>query len=155
MKMFDEFKKFALKGNMLDLAIGVIIGGAFGGVVNSLVKDVIMAPIGALVKVDFTKLIVPLSAKGKEILASEGAAKVIASGEPYFGYGNFLTVFLNFFILALVLFMVVKTFNKAKERLVREEAAAPAAPTPDVVLLTEIRDLLKKDTGSSSSHAPL
>ena len=144
MKVIDEFKSFALKGNMVDLAIGVIIGGAFGGVVNSLVKDVIMAPIGALVKVDFSKLIIPLSDAGKELLAKEGAGKVIASGEPYFGYGNFLTVLINFLILAFVLFMVVKAFNKAKEKLAKAEAAAPAAPPAEVVLLTEIRDLLKK-----------
>ncbi len=144
MKVIDEFKSFALKGNMVDLAIGVIIGGAFGGVVNSLVKDVIMAPIGALVKVDFSKLIIPLSDAGKELLAQEGAGKVIASGEPYFGYGNFLTVLINFMILAFVLFMVVKAFNKAKEKLAKAEAAAPAAPPAEVVLLTEIRDLLKK-----------
>ncbi len=144
MKVIEEFKSFALKGNMVDLAIGVIIGGAFGGVVNSLVKDVIMAPIGALVKVDFSKLIIPLSDAGKELLAKEGAGKVIASGEPYFGYGNFLTVLINFLILAFVLFMVVKAFNKAKEKLAKAEAAAPAAPPAEVVLLTEIRDLLKK-----------
>lgn len=144
MKVIDEFKSFALKGNMVDLAIGVIIGGAFGGVVNSLVKDVIMAPIGALVKVDFSKLIIPLSESGKELLAKEGAGKVIASGEPYFGYGNFLTVLINFLILAFVLFMVVKAFNKAKAKLAQAEAAAPTVPPAEVVLLTEIRDLLKK-----------
>ncbi|MCC6884583.1 MAG: large conductance mechanosensitive channel protein MscL [Verrucomicrobiales bacterium] len=142
--MIDEFKSFALKGNMVDLAIGVIIGGAFGGVVNSLVKDVIMAPIGALVKVDFSKLIIPLSDAGKELLAQEGAGKVIASGEPYFGYGNFLTVLINFMILAFVLFMVVKAFNKAKAKIAKAEAAAPTVPSAEVVLLTEIRDLLKK-----------
>lgn len=144
MKVIDEFKSFALKGNMVDLAIGVIIGGAFGGVVNSLVKDVIMAPIGALVKVDFSKLIIPLSDAGKELLATEGAGKVIASGEPYFGYGNFLTVLINFLILAFVLFMVVKAFNKAKAKIAKAEAAAPTVPSAEVVLLTEIRDLLKK-----------
>ncbi|MGB3119978.1 MAG: large conductance mechanosensitive channel protein MscL [Verrucomicrobiales bacterium] len=144
MKVIDEFKSFALKGNMVDLAIGVIIGGAFGGVVNSLVKDVIMAPIGALVKVDFSKLIIPLSDAGKELLAQEGAGKVIASGEPYFGYGNFLTVLINFMILAFVLFMVVKAFNKAKAKIAKAEAAAPTVPSAEVVLLTEIRDLLKK-----------
>lgn len=144
MKVIDEFKSFALKGNMVDLAIGVIIGGAFGGVVNSLVKDVIMAPIGALVKVDFSKLIIPLSDAGKELLATEGAGKVIASGEPYFGYGNFLTVLINFLILAFVLFMVVKAFNKAKAKIAKAEAAVPTVPPAEVVLLTEIRDLLKK-----------
>lgn len=144
MKVIDEFKSFALKGNMVDLAIGVIIGGAFGGVVNSLVKDVIMAPIGALVKVDFSKLIIPLSDAGKELLATEGAGKVIASGEPYFGYGNFLTVLINFLILAFVLFMVVKAFNKAKAKIANAEAAVPTVPPAEVVLLTEIRDLLKK-----------
>ena len=115
MKVIDEFKSFALKGNMVDLAIGVIIGGAFGGVVNSLVKDVIMAPIGALVKVDFSKLIIPLSDAGKELLAQEGAGKVIASGEPYFGYGNFLTVLINFLILAFVIFIMVRQMNKLQK----------------------------------------
>ncbi|MEZ5432633.1 MAG: MscL family protein [Verrucomicrobiales bacterium] len=82
MKVIDEFKSFALKGNMVDLAIGVIIGGAFGGVVNSLVKDVIMAPIGALVKVDFSKLIIPLSESGKELLAKKAQEKSSLRANP-------------------------------------------------------------------------
>ncbi len=138
--MLKEFKEFALKGNMFDLAIGTIIGAAFGGVVGSFVKDLIMAAVGGLLKLDFSKLVIPLD----PAFAGKNWKELQDAGAPYIGIGNFLTVFLNFLILALVLFMVVKAYNAAKKKLAAEEAAAPpAGPTTEEKLLTEIRDLLK------------
>ncbi len=138
--MLKQFKEFALKGNFLDLAVGVIIGAAFGKVVDALVKNVLMSAIGGLFKADFNSSVLPLSseAKGMNYLEMQKA------GLPYIAYGNFLTEMINFLLIAFALFMVVKAFNTARARFIREEAAAPSAPTADIVLLTEIRDLLKK-----------
>lgn len=137
--MLKEFREFALKGNMVDLAIGVIIGGAFGGLVNSIVADVLM-PIIAVITggIDFTNMYVQLS--GATVAGDLEAARKAGAT---LAYGNFITLAINFLIIAFVLFLVVKVMNRMKRK---EEVApaAPAEPPADVVLLTEIRDLLKK-----------
>ncbi len=135
--MLEEFKKFALRGNVVDLAVGVIIGAAFGAIVTSFVGDVIMPVIGAMTGgLDFSNYYLALSAKVQPGLAYADAKKQGA----VLGWGQFLTVALNFLIVAGVLFMAIKAINKLKE----EEPPAPASgPTPEIKLLTEIRDLLK------------
>ena len=142
MGMMQEFKDFAVKGNVIDLAVGVIIGGAFGKIVGSLVEDVIMPIVGAVFgKIDFSNLFVILGAVPEGTLHTLEAMK--KAGVPVLAYGNFITVAINFLILAFIIFMMVKQVNRLK----REEPAAPAAPvaTPeDVVLLREIRDSLRK-----------
>ncbi len=136
--MLEEFKKFALRGNVVDLAVGVIIGVAFGAIVNSLVGDVIMPVIGAVTGgLDFSNYYLPLSAKVQSGLSYADAKKQGA----VLGWGQFLTVALNFLIIAWVLFIAIKGINMLK----KEEPPAPAPrPTPEVQLLSEIRDLLKK-----------
>ena len=142
--MFKEFKEFSLKGNVVDLAVGVVIGGAFGGIVTSLVNDVIMPPIGLLIGgVDFKNLFAVLKegTKAAAPYASLEAAK--AAGAVTFNYGVFLNTVINFLIIACAIFLVVKVIN----RLRRQEAPAPAAPVVpprSEVLLEEIRDLLKQ-----------
>jgi large conductance mechanosensitive channel len=140
MPMLEEFKKFALRGNVVDFAVGVIIGAAFGAIVNSLVGDVIMPIIGAITGgLDFSNYYLPLSAKIQSGLSYADAKKQGA----VLGWGQFLTVALNFLLIAWVLFLAIRGINRLKE----EEAPAPApGPTPQVKLLTEIRDLLKKRT---------
>ena len=142
MGMMQEFKDFAVKGNVIDLAVGVIIGGAFGKIVGSLVEDVIMPIVGAIFgKIDFSNLYITMGAVPEGTLQTLDAMK--KAGVPVLAYGNFITVAINFAILAFIIFMMVKQINKMK----REEPAAPAAPevTPeDVVLLREIRDSLRK-----------
>jgi large conductance mechanosensitive channel len=132
MKLVDEFKTFAMKGNVVDMAVGIIIGAAFGKIVSSMVSDIVMPPIGLLIGgVNFTDLKVVLKA------ATETAPAVT------WNYGNFLQVCFDFLIVAFAVFMVIKAINAAKKK---EEAApsAPPAPSKQEVLLTEIRDLLKK-----------
>lgn len=137
--MLEEFKKFALRGNVIDLAIGVIIGAAFSKIVDSLVNDVIMPVIGAIVGgLDFSNYFLPMSAavNAPSVVEAKKQGAVLA-------YGSFMTVAVNFLIIAFVLFLVVKGINTLK----RKEAAKPAEPekTPeDVLLLAEIRDLLKQ-----------
>ena len=137
--MLKEFRDFAMKGNVVDLAVGVIIGAAFGAIVSSLVADVIMPLIGAITGgLDFSNYFVGLS---KSVNASN-LADAKKQG-AVLAYGSFLTITLNFMIVAFVLFIVIRLMNKLK----RQEAAAPAAPpkpTREEELLTEIRDLLKK-----------
>ena len=134
--MLEEFKKFAMRGNVVDLAVGVIIGLAFGAIVNSLVNDIIMPIIGAATGgLDFSNYFLPLA---KSVTASN-LADAKKQG-AVLGYGNFITVTLNFLIVAFVLFIVVRVMNQFK----RTEAAAPPKPTRSEELLTEIRDLLKK-----------
>jgi large conductance mechanosensitive channel len=129
MKFLDEFKAFALKGNVMDMAVGVIIGGAFQKIISSVVNDVIMPPLGMLLgKTDFTKLAVTLNPGG----VAGGAEPVL------WRYGAFLQTCLDFLILALCVFLLVKAIN-----ILRKGPAAPA-PTKDQALLTEIRDLLKE-----------
>jgi large conductance mechanosensitive channel len=132
MKFLDEFKTFAMKGNMIDMAVGIIIGGAFGKIISSLVADIIMPPIGALLGgVNFTDLKLTIKA------ATDTAEAVT------WNYGNFIQVAIDFLIIAFAVFMLVKAINAMKKK---EEAApaTPPAPTKDQELLSEIRDLLKK-----------
>jgi large conductance mechanosensitive channel len=147
MGIISEFRDFALKGNVLDLAVGVIIGGAFGGIVNSLIKDIIMPVVAIPGNVDFSNLFIGLSSKVTEAVAAKPSltldeARAIG---PTLAYGSFITVTINFIILAICIFIVVKMFNTARKRFEAEKPApAPAGPTPDQKLLTEIRDLLAK-----------
>lgn len=144
--MLKEFKEFALKGNVVDLAVGVIIGAAFGKIVESLVGDIIMPVIGAITGgVDFSNLMLSLSASATKAMQSGlGYAKVKEAG-AVLGYGQFLTVTVNFIIIAWVLFLVIKGMNSLKKQDAAPAApAAPEAPPADVQLLTEIRDLLAK-----------
>ncbi len=135
--MLEEFKKFALKGNVVDLAVGVIIGAAFGAIVNSMVADVIMPIIGAVTGgLDFSNYFTALS---KSVTATN-LADAKKQG-AVLAWGSFLTLTLNFIIVAFVLFMVIRLMNRLKAK--EEAAPAPAAPTKDQELLTEIRDLLK------------
>jgi large conductance mechanosensitive channel len=132
MSMMQEFKDFAVKGNVVDMAVGVIIGAAFGKIVSSLVTDVVMPPIGVLVGgVDFSKLAFTLQA------ATAAAPAVVIS------YGKFIQTIVDFTIIAAVIFMVIKGINSMKKN-AEEVQATPAAPPAQEVLLTEIRDLLKK-----------
>jgi large conductance mechanosensitive channel len=142
MGMLQEFKEFAVKGNVIDLAVGVIIGGAFGKIVDSIVGDLIMPLVGAVIgKLDFSNLYFALGAIPAGTENTLAALK--KAGVPVFAYGSFITVAVNFAILAFIIFMMIKQINRLK----KEEPAAPAAApvTPeDVVLLREIRDSLKK-----------
>jgi large conductance mechanosensitive channel len=133
MSMLKEFKEFAMRGNVIDLAVGVVIGGAFGKIVTSLVDQIIMPPIGMLTGgIDFSQMKWVL----KPADNSDPAHKI---AEVAIGYGTFINTLIQFIIIAFAIFLVVKAIN----RLSRREEAAPAAPPADVVLLTEIRDLLK------------
>ncbi len=139
MSMTQEFKEFALKGNVVDLAVGVIIGAAFGKIVNSLIEDLIMPIVGkAIGNVDFSNLYVPLSDKITPGMSLADAKKL----GPVFAYGHFLTIAINFAILAFCIFMLVKAMNRLKKK--EEAKPAPVAEIPaDVKVLTEIRDLLR------------
>ena len=137
--MLKEFKDFAMKGNVLDMAIGVIIGGAFGKIVSSLVSDVLMPPIGLLMgKVDFSSLFLNLSGAPQPSLA---AAK--AAGAPTLNYGVFLQSVFDFIIIAFVIFMLVKQVNRLKKEVPPAPPAPPPGPTNEEKLLMEIRDALK------------
>ncbi len=140
MKLVKEFKEFAMRGNVVDMAVGVIIGTAFGKIVSELIAKVIMPPLGILLgKVDFKDLKWVLQEGVKE----DAAKGVKAVAEVAVGYGAFLQTVLDFVIIAFVIFMAIKMMNRLKRK---EEAApppAPAAPPPQEVLLAEIRDLLK------------
>ena len=140
--MIKEFKEFAIKGNMLDMAVGIIIGAAFGTIVKSLVSDIIMPPIGlALGDVDFANLFILLK-EGTEAGPYASVAEAAAEGAVTLNYGMFINNILTFIIVAFAVFMLVKNFNKLK----REEEEAPAPPpepSAEEKLLTEIRDLLK------------
>jgi large conductance mechanosensitive channel len=138
MAMLEEFKRFAMRGNVVDLAVGVIIGGAFGRIVESLVQDVIMPPIGRLFGgLDFSNYYIPLNHQATSLPLAEAkkAGAVLA-------YGNFLTVLLNFVILAFIIFQMVRLMNRVRNHGTPEEAK-PAVPE-DIVLLREIRDSLKR-----------
>ncbi len=140
MSMVAEFKQFALRGNVMDLAVGVIIGAAFGKIVDSLVGDVIMPLVGRLVGgLDFSNMFIKLAEGPANVPQTYAGLK--AAGVPMLAYGNFITIVLNFVILAFVIFLMVKQMNRLKQ----QEPPAPPAPTPeDIVLLREIRDALKK-----------
>ena len=136
--MLKEFREFAMKGNVIDLAVGIVIGAAFSAIVNSLVGDIIMPIVGMIGGLDFSNYFVPL-AKGVTATNLDDAKKQGA----VLAYGNFITLIVKFLIVAFSLFVVIRVINQLK----RNEAAKPAEPpkpTAEVVLLTEIRDLLKK-----------
>jgi large conductance mechanosensitive channel len=135
--MLKEFKEFALRGNVMDLAVGVIIGGAFGTIVNSIVNDLIMPLVGIAFQADFSNLYIPLSDKVASGLPLAEAKKL----GPVFAWGNFITVVLNFVILAFIIFLMVKGMNSLKKK--EEKSPTPVEPPADIKLLTEIRDLLK------------
>ena len=141
MGMMQEFREFAIKGNVMDLAVGVIIGGAFGKIVDSVVADLIMPVVGLIFgKLDFSNLFVVLGSAPDGVPRTLDALR--KAGVPVFAYGSFITVAVNFLILAFIIFMMVKQINRLK----REAPPAPEAPaaTPeDVVLLREIRDSLR------------
>jgi large conductance mechanosensitive channel len=144
MSFFSEFKEFALKGNVMDLAVGVIIGGAFGKIVDSVVKDLIMPLVGrALGGLDFSNYFVMLSSPPPEYKGAMTYEALTKAGVPLFAYGNFLTVLLNFAILALIIFIMVQQINRLKRTPPPAPAEAPVTPE-DIVLLREIRDSLKR-----------
>ncbi|MDJ0926568.1 MAG: large-conductance mechanosensitive channel protein MscL [Gammaproteobacteria bacterium] len=137
--MLEEFKKFAMRGNVVDMAVGIIIGGAFGKIVSSFVNDVIMPPIGLLMgNVDFSSLFINLSGEDYATLAAAQEA-----GAPIIRYGTFINTVLDFVIVAFAIFMVIKAMNKLKKE--EEEAPPPPPPEPSAEekLLTEIRDALR------------
>jgi large conductance mechanosensitive channel len=137
--MWKEFREFAIQGNALDLAVGVIIGAAFGKIVSSLVDDILMPVIGLTVgKVDFSNLFVPLNGQHYDSLA---AAKT--AGAPTFNYGLFINSVINFLIIAFSIFIIVRQLNRFKRQEAKAQAAAPAEPSAEVTLLTQIRDLLR------------
>ena len=140
MSLMQDFKAFAVKGNVIDLAVAVIIGGAFGKIVESLVNDVIMPVVGAIFgKLDFSNLFLVLGKVPDGTAPTLDAMK--KAGVPVLAYGSFITVAVNFIILAFIIFMMVRMISKLKHA----EPPAPPAPTPeDIVLLREIRDALKK-----------
>jgi large conductance mechanosensitive channel len=138
----QEFREFAIKGNVIDLAVGVIIGGAFGKIVDSVVSDLILPVVGLVFgKLDFSNMFLALGEVPAGTAQTLDAIK--KAGVPVFAYGSFITVAVNFLILAFIIFMMVKQINRLK----REAPAAqeaPAAPAEDIVLLREIRDSLKR-----------
>ena len=144
----SEFREFAVKGNMIDLAVGVIIGAAFGKIIDSLVRDVVMPLVSYILggEVDFSNMFWVLR-EPANYTGGRTYAELTEAGAVVLGWGNFLTILINFLLLALVVFFMVKAINKARTAIVKEEDAAPEEPAPtpdDVVLLREIRDLLKK-----------
>jgi large conductance mechanosensitive channel len=149
MGMVKEFREFALKGNVIDLAVGVIIGGAFGLIIKSMIDDVIMPVVGIAGKADFSNRYFPLTEKARAaVVAAEAANAPLGLEEarkagPVLAYGNFITVAINFAILAFVIFLMVKFFNSARKRFEAEKPVPPPpGPTAEQKLLTEIRDLL-------------
>lgn len=138
MGMMSEFKAFAMKGNVMDLAVGVIIGAAFGKIVDSLVNDIIMPIVGMFGNVDFSNLFIVLGSNPNNLTALADLKK---ANIPTMAYGNFITILINFIILAFIIFMLVRAMNNMKK------AAPPAPPPPtpeDTSLLREIRDALKR-----------
>ena len=138
MSMMQEFREFAVKGNVMDLAIGVIIGAAFGKIVDSMVNDLIMPVVGAVVgNLDFSNMFLVLGKNPNNLAVLADLKK---AGVPVLAYGSFITVAVNFIILAFIIFMMVKQINRLK----RSEPVAPPATPEDVALLREIRDSLRK-----------
>ena len=139
MSFSSEFKEFAVKGNVMDLAVGVIIGGAFGKIVDSLVGDLIMPIVGKIFGgLDFSNYFIQLSGPAASTLVEAKKAGAV------FAYGNFITVLINFIILAFIIFMMVKQVNRMKRAAPPAPAASPAPTPEDVLLLREIRDALRK-----------
>jgi large conductance mechanosensitive channel len=146
MAVLKEFREFAVKGNVVDLAVGIIIGGAFGKIVDSLVNDIVMPVISSLLggKIDFTNLFIVLGNVPDGVPRTFDALK--KAGIPIFAYGNFITISINFILLAFVIFQMVKVVNR-----IRAAEAPPSAVTPeDIILLREIRDSLQNKTDNGS-----
>jgi large conductance mechanosensitive channel len=140
MGMAQEFKEFAMKGNVMDLAVGVIIGGAFGKIVDSVVGDLIMPIVSKVFGgLDFSNYYIGLASQAAGLSLADAK-----KGGAVFAYGSFITVALNFIILAFIIFMMIKQMNRLKKETPPAPAAPPAAPPEDVLLLREIRDSLKK-----------
>jgi large conductance mechanosensitive channel len=143
MSVVHEFREFAVKGNVIDLAVGVIVGGAFGKIVDSIVKDLIMPIVGAVIgNIDFSNLFVVLGKNPNNLASLDELRK---AGVPVLAYGSFITVVINFIILAFIIFMMVKQINRLKRA--HEAAPEQAADTPppeDILLLREIRDALRR-----------
>jgi large conductance mechanosensitive channel len=140
MGMMQEFKEFAIKGNVMDLAVGVIIGGAFGKIVDSLVKDIIMPIVGKIFGgLDFSNFFIKLAEGPAGI--PQTYADLTKAGVPLFAYGNFITILINFLILAFIIFQMVKAMNRMKRE---KPSGPPPAPPEDITLLREIRDALKR-----------
>jgi len=140
MSMLQEFKDFAMKGNVVDMAVGVIIGGAFGKIVSSVVADVIMPPIGVLLGgVNFSDLAITIQEASKTAAGVDVPAVIIS-------YGKFIQTIIDFTIVALVIFLVIKLMNSLKKKAEEAPAPTPPAPTNEELLLMEIRDLLKKNS---------
>lgn len=145
MGMISEFKDFALKGNVVDMAVGIVIGAAFGKIVTSLVENIIMPPIGLLMGgVDFSQMGLKLQ-DGVAETTDEAGEVVPAVAEVVVGYGEFINTIINFLIIAFAIFLVVKMINKAQAAMTAEEEAKPAEPSTEEKLLTEIRDALKSN----------
>jgi large conductance mechanosensitive channel len=143
MGMLSEFKEFAVKGNVMDLAVGVIIGGAFGKIVDSVVGDLIMPLVGVVFgKLDFSSLFIVLGNVPAGTATTLDALK--KAGVPVFAYGNFITVAVNFTILAFIIFMMIKQMNRLKKETSPAPPSAPAPTPEDILLLREIRDNLKR-----------
>lgn len=141
MSFFQEFKTFIARGNMIDLATGIIIGTAFTGVVNGLVNDILMPPLGVLIGgIDFSNFFVALS--GDQVYTTLKAAQ--DAGASPIAYGKFLNAVIQFLIVSFAVFVLIKQVNKLKSKVIKEEEAAAAVPTQTEVLLTEIRDLMAK-----------
>jgi len=139
--MLKEFREFALKGSLLDMAVGIIIGGAFGTIIQSLVKDILMPIIAAIFNTpDFSNVGIVL--KNPDKLAFTNLQEYIDAGLPVLSYGNFLNALISFLIIAFTMFMIIRSMNNIKRKAEEEEAAAPPAPSAQEVLLGEIRDLL-------------
>ncbi len=139
-KMMKEFRAFAVRGNVVDLAVGIIIGGAFGKIVDSLVNDIVMPLISTLLggRIDFTNLFVVLGTAPENIPRTFDALK--KAGIPIFAYGNFITILINFILLAFVIFQMVKIINKIRD----EEPKTPPSAPEEILLLRDIRDILNK-----------
>ncbi|WP_370681135.1 large conductance mechanosensitive channel protein MscL [Comamonas sp. GB3 AK4-5] len=143
MGMMQEFREFAVKGNVIDLAVGVIIGGAFGKIVDSIVNDLIMPVVGLVFgKLDFSNMFLALGSVPDGIPQTLDAVR--KAGVPVFAYGNFITVAVNFVILAFIIFMMIKQINRLKRQAPPAPEAVPVTPE-DIVLLREIRDSLRKN----------
>ena len=148
MGMMKEFKEFAIKGKVMDLAVGVIIGAAFGKIVDSVVKDLIMPVVGAVIgKIDFSSLYIKLAVAPAGVPDTLEALQ--KAGVPVFAYGNFITIVVNFLILAFVVFMLVKQLNRMK----KESPAEPPATPEEITLLREIRDSLKGSPQKTENKA--
>jgi large conductance mechanosensitive channel len=142
MSMMSEFREFAVKGSVVDLAVGVIIGGAFGKIVDSLVKDLIMPIVGAIFGgLDFSQWFIVLRQPPASFTGPMTYEALTKAGVPLFAYGNFITIAINFVILAFIIFLMVRAINRLRRN---EPPPAPAAPPEEIMLLREIRDAVKR-----------